>query len=242
MYDREQVKKFTEQIGILPITNENWLEININLSVESTRTEYLNARKEISNKIATKMTGVYIILKEDRILYIGESQNLSKRMLKHIAKIYVRTDERSEFFKLEKNQGQLSIRYLLLESKEVPKRQDIENVLTRVLEPEYEKWYEKRYENLKAKKSMKELNDFMLFPQKSFDRFVEIDITLEENMIIINVGADDPMSLEKDVATEFANRIAIREGFSNLKENKKEVRAYGQNNLAEKSFTFTKNA
>jgi predicted GIY-YIG superfamily endonuclease len=56
------------------------------------------------------MGGVYIIAKQEKILYIGESEkDIRKRINRHMEKIKIRKDRCAEFIKLEHHHGQLTI-------------------------------------------------------------------------------------------------------------------------------------
>jgi hypothetical protein len=93
-------------------------------------------RKSIGNNIG----GIYIILKKDTILYIGESEeSIRVRIMRHIDKVYRRTDSRSMFFKEEQHQGLLTICFLPLGNEHIGLRKSIEEMLTILLEPEYKK-------------------------------------------------------------------------------------------------------
>ncbi|NJP36040.1 GIY-YIG nuclease family protein [Alkalicoccus luteus] len=156
MNNWDQVKAFADETGLLPTSNKNWVEVYIVLFSTSPLNEYMELKKRILHELQPKKSGIYVILKDERVLYIGESKDIGKRLLRHLAKIYVRKDGRAEFFKQTENQGKLSIRYLSLNSTEVSIRLSIENILTYILEPEYELW--------KTQKSMQNVKNIRLFP------------------------------------------------------------------------------
>ncbi len=58
------------------------------------------------------------------------------------------------------------------------------------------------------------------------------------NTLEINIGADDPTLLELPEALKYASKIAKRKKFHTLVEIEGDIRLYGQNNLAERTFLF----
>lgn len=143
MLVKEIIEKWLYQSEILPITNPNWTKFHLCLFTKdkSSEQEYKDVKKTIRKYVPKGTSGVYIIAKDDKILYIGESdKNIHTRLRRHIDKIYIRTDSRSDFFKLEGHQGNLTIYYWSLPPELIAKRKAIEDLLTNVLEPEYKKW------------------------------------------------------------------------------------------------------
>jgi predicted GIY-YIG superfamily endonuclease len=138
---KEEIRDLLHTYHILPITNERWTEFEVNLSTTSTEQEVSEAKKKIRERISEGIGGVYIISKEEAILYIGESKHgIRRRIMRHMDKITIRTDRRSEFFKLEQHQGFLTVRFMPLPKEQIRMRRAIEEMLTMLLEPEYKKW------------------------------------------------------------------------------------------------------
>jgi hypothetical protein len=87
------------------------------------------------------MGGVYIIAKQEKILYIGESEkDIRNRIIRHMEKIKIRKDRRADFFKLEHHHGQLTIYLMALPRESIDVRFSIEDILTKLLDPEYKRW------------------------------------------------------------------------------------------------------
>jgi hypothetical protein len=77
--------------------------------------------------------------------------------------------------------------------------------------------------------------------RRYWERYVELDCYKKsEKVLVINIGADDPISLESLEALEFASKVAKRKKFNTFLECEDDIRLYGQNNLAERKFIFTK--
>ncbi|WP_269433527.1 GIY-YIG nuclease family protein [Bacillus sp. FJAT-29937] len=103
--------------------------------------QYKFVKETIQENVPKGNGGLYIILREGKVLYIGESEkNIHNRLRRHIDKIYKRTDKRSDFFKLAEHQGKLSIYFWVLSPSLIGFRKAIEDLLTNALEPEYKKW------------------------------------------------------------------------------------------------------
>lgn len=150
---------YTSQI--LPISNTKWQKFDVCLYPHSTKQEYVDVKKKIRDCVPKETSGVYIITKNKKLLYIGESEkNIHIRLIRHMDKIYIRTDSRSDFFKLEEHQGHLSIYYWALPSNLIDKRKAIEDLLTNALEPEYKKWDLKNKMDL-LEKLFRENNDLI---------------------------------------------------------------------------------
>jgi hypothetical protein len=138
---KETIEEILYKLQILPMGNNNWKKFDICLYSDSPIEEYRKAKGKIHDCVPKGTGGVYIIAKDEKVLYIGESkQNILRRLKRHIDKIYIRTDNRSDFFKLEEHQGHLSIYYWPLPPSLIDKRKAIEDLLTNALEPEYKKW------------------------------------------------------------------------------------------------------
>jgi hypothetical protein len=138
---KNTIKELLNKLQILPISNDNWEKFDVCLYSNSINQEYLNVKKKISECVPKGISGVYIIAKDEKILYIGESEkDIQARLIRHINKIYIRTDRRADFFKLEEHQGDLSIYYWPLPTTLINKRKAVEDLLTHALEPEYKKW------------------------------------------------------------------------------------------------------
>jgi hypothetical protein len=77
--------------------------------------------------------------------------------------------------------------------------------------------------------------------RRYWEKYVELGCFLKgERELVINIGADDPTLLELPEALEFAGKIAKRRKFNILVEIEDDIRLYGQNNLAERTFFFKK--
>ncbi|MFB9759251.1 GIY-YIG nuclease family protein [Ectobacillus funiculus] len=158
---KEAIEELLYTLQILPISNSRWQKFDVCLHSYSINQEYINVKKKIHDCVPKGTSGVYVITKNKKVLYIGESEkNIHTRLKRHMDKIYSRTDSRSEFFKLEEHQGHLSIYYWALPSNLIDKRKDIEDLLTNVLEPEYKKWGLKNKMDL-LEKLFREDNDLI---------------------------------------------------------------------------------
>jgi hypothetical protein len=74
-----------------------------------------------------------------------------------------------------------------------------------------------------------------------WESYVELDsYQKNEKILAVNVGADDPTLLEMPEALKFASKVAKRLKFNTLVEIEDDIRLYGQNNLAERTFLFKK--
>ncbi|MBM7648175.1 hypothetical protein JOC78_001117 [Bacillus ectoiniformans] len=74
-----------------------------------------------------------------------------------------------------------------------------------------------------------------------WERYVELDYYWKnKHTLAINIGADDPMLLERVEALKFASEIAKGKKCNTLLEIEDDIRIYGQNNLAERLFFFKK--
>jgi len=134
-------EELLHSLKILPLSNDIWEKFDISLFSDSTVQEYDRVKKVINHHVSQGFGGIYIIAKEDKILYIGESEkSIRNRLRRHIAKIYIRTDPRSLFFKLPEHQGNLTIYFWALPLNLLDKRRIIEDLLTNALEPEHKKW------------------------------------------------------------------------------------------------------
>ena len=71
-------------------------------------------------------------------------------------------------------------------------------------------------------------------------RYVELSCRKNGSRLEINIGADDPTLLELQEAIKFASKIAKRKRFNTLVEIENDIRLYGQNNLAERTFFYKK--
>lgn len=138
---RETVQDLLHNLQILPISNSNWHKFDVHLQSDSTKQQYIDTKKKINSFVPKGTCGIYIIAKNEKILYIGESENnIHNRLSRHMDKIYTRTDSRADFFKLKEHQGDLSIYYRPLPLNLMNERKSIEELLTLALEPEYKKW------------------------------------------------------------------------------------------------------
>lgn len=74
-----------------------------------------------------------------------------------------------------------------------------------------------------------------------WERYVELNCYQPStNILEVNIGADDPTLLELPEALKIATKIAKRIKFNNLVDIEDDIRLYGQNNLAERTFFFKK--
>ncbi|MFC4402930.1 GIY-YIG nuclease family protein [Gracilibacillus xinjiangensis] len=138
---KEEIKDLLYSHHILPVSNQNWKNIDIYLCENSTNNEYLSAKRRIQEKIPKRASGIYIISNEEMVLYIGESKcNIRARLERHLDKIFIRQDRRADFFKVEEHQGRLSIYYWSLPQHLIVYRKIIEELMILALEPEYVKW------------------------------------------------------------------------------------------------------
>ncbi|WP_066309653.1 hypothetical protein [Bacillus sp. FJAT-29814] len=137
----ENIETVLTKLEILPISNPNWKMFSITLNSSSPEQEYKDAKGKIIDTVGKGVGGIYMITRENTMLYIGESKrNIHNRLVRHINKIYIRKDHRSDFFKQQHHQGQLTIYYYPLPERLLENRKVIEEMLTLVLEPEYKKW------------------------------------------------------------------------------------------------------
>jgi len=126
---------------LMPISVPSWNHFEINLTNCSTNDEYTQAKKIIRENVSKGKGGLYILEKGDTVLYIGESKsNIQNRLIRHINKIYLRKDSRSDFFKLPEHIGDLTIYFYVLPPGLLKQRKFIESLLTTALEPEYINW------------------------------------------------------------------------------------------------------
>ena len=76
-----------------------------------------------------------------------------------------------------------------------------------------------------------------------WESYVLLSIKLKKdnsNILVINLGGDDPHLLTLPGAVEFAKEAAKKEGFNTLIKIEEDIRVYGQNNLAERMYYFKK--
>lgn len=138
---KKSIESLLSNLQILSISNAQWQKFDICLYSHSINSEYSDVKKKIKDFVPKEIGGIYLITKNDRTLYIGESfKNIRTRLNRHIDKIYIRNDSRSNFFKLKEYQGHLSIYFWALPPHLLVQRHTIEELLTIVLEPEYKKW------------------------------------------------------------------------------------------------------
>lgn len=75
-----------------------------------------------------------------------------------------------------------------------------------------------------------------------WEKFVELDSYYPRpDTLAVNIGADEPMSLEESAAFEFASKIAKKKKCKTFLEAEDDIRLYGQNHLAERTFFFKNN-
>ncbi|WP_462410361.1 hypothetical protein [Neobacillus sp. Marseille-QA0830] len=142
---KEAIEKVLTELEIHPITNHNWKTFNIVLNTKSSRQQSAEVKRKIREEVGKGVGGIYMVAKQKTILYIGESRrNIANRLIRHMNKIDIRTDYRSDFFKIREHQGKLTIYFFPLPSNLIESRKVIEELLTIFLEPEYKKWEMKR--------------------------------------------------------------------------------------------------
>lgn len=135
---QQSLETLLHQLHLLPYTNSLWKKMSITLYTKFTREQYTEVKKKIRQSIPKGTGGIYIIAKEDKVLYIGESRSrIVNRLLRHMDKIHWRKDSRADFFKLQEHQGELTLYYRPLEGEWLLKRKIIEELLTIVLKPAY---------------------------------------------------------------------------------------------------------
>lgn len=266
------IKKWLTELEILPITNPSWTKFDICIYPKeiSNENEYKEVKKTIRENVPKGTSGVYLINKAEKVLYIGESKNyIHSRIRRHIDKIYIRNDSRSEFFKLTEHQGNLSIYYLELPIELISKRKVIESLLTIALKPEYQNWELKKkmkeiktiiddinklklsqeegledgdfYDEFDKDDMLDRLGQHTPRSRQYWEKYVELKINYgADGILTINLGAEDPIDLESNTALEFATRIANKKGFSTFHSIEDEIRLYGQNCLTERMYYFRK--
>jgi hypothetical protein len=151
--EKIEIEELLYNLQIIPITNSSWKRFDIELRTASSTQEVAEVKEVIRKSIGDNIGGIYIILKKDTILYIGESEeSIRVRIMRHIDKVYRRTNRRSMFFKEEQHQGLLTICFLPLRNELIGLRKSIEEMLIILLEPEYKKWeLRNKIKELKAK-------------------------------------------------------------------------------------------
>lgn len=72
-----------------------------------------------------------------------------------------------------------------------------------------------------------------------WEKFVELESHYPRpDLLAVNIGADDPMDLDGPEALEFAGKIAKKRKCKTFLEAEDDIRLYGQNHLAERTFFF----
>lgn len=251
---KKSIESLLSNFQILPIFNDQWRKFDICLYSSSLHSEYSDVKKKIRDFVPKEIGGIYLITKNDKTLYVGESsKNIRKRLNRHIDKIYIRNDSRSNFFKLKEHQGYLSIYYWALPPHLIAQRHTIEELLTIVLEPEYTKWilknkmielekaFQEDVNSTQAKKQEKLLKSKTPTNRMLWEKYIELDTNHSgDGKLMINLGADDPTDLESTEALDFATKIAKRKGYSIFYKVEEDIRLYGQNCLTERMFFFQK--
>lgn len=129
------------ELKLLPIQEGRWKKVDFRLYSNSTREEYDEVKQKIHIHVPRKTKGIYVLTKGKEVLYIGESGNSTqRRMIRHIDKIYSRTDERSRFFKQRQHQGDLTYYHFELPSLSSAHRKLIEESMNMVIKPAYLTW------------------------------------------------------------------------------------------------------
>lgn len=251
---KKSIESLLSNLQILPISNAQWRKFDICLYSSSIYSEYSDVKRKIRDFVPKEIGGIYLIKKNDKTLYVGvSSKNISKRLNRHIDKIYIRNDSRSDFFKLKEYQGYLSIYYWAFPPYLIEQRHTIEELLTILLEPEYKKWLlknkmielEKAFQedsnSTQTKKQDKLLKSKAPTNRMLWEKFIELDTNHgTDGKLMINLGADDPIDLKSAEALEFAKKIAKRKGYSKFYKAEEDIRLYGQNCLTERMFFFQK--
>ncbi len=138
---KESIEELLTTLQILPISNPIWKKFEVTLYSNSTLQQFQSVKEIIRDNVSEGIGGLYIIAKNNKILYVGESEErIRYRLRRHMEKIFSRTDSRSDFFKLGQYQGKLTIFFMQLPSNLINQRKAIEDLLTNALEPEYKRW------------------------------------------------------------------------------------------------------
>lgn len=103
-------------------------------------------------------------------------------------------------------------------------------------EGEFVTWFTKKGENRTFDSSSPSSVEMM-----NSEGFVEIrTYTFKRGLLVVLLGADEPIDLENEEAVQFAAHIAKEKGYIYFLEKEDYTRLYGQNNLAERCFFFGK--
>jgi hypothetical protein len=100
------------------------------------------AYSDIDGAILKKVGGVYVYMKKDVCLYVGKSRNLNWRIKDHYRESYAKPKPKDrgkrwyDFFGARENQGDMRIFWKPMEDR---KAKVVEQMLSYVLEPEFEK-------------------------------------------------------------------------------------------------------
>lgn len=136
-----EIKDILMELNLLPIQQGHWKSVDFHLYSDSSVKQYDEAKHKIRVHVPGKTKGIYVLMKGKEVLYIGESgDSIQKRMIRHIEKIYSRTDKRSIFFKQRQHQGNLSYFYLELTSLSSTHRKLIEESMNLAVKPSYLTW------------------------------------------------------------------------------------------------------
>lgn len=137
----DEIRASLIELKLLPIQEGHWKKVDFCLYSDSTREKYDEAKRKIRIHVPDKTKGIYVLMKDTKVLYIGESgSSIQRRMIRHIDKIYSRKDERSLFFKQCQHQGDLSYYHFELSSLPSVHRKLIEESMNIVIKPSYLTW------------------------------------------------------------------------------------------------------
>ena len=136
-----EIRASLTELKLLPIGEGRWKKVDFCIYSDSTKEQFDEARRKILDYVPHSTKGIYVLIKGEEVLYIGESgSSIQKRMMRHIDKIYSRTDERSTFFKQPQNQGDLTYYYFELPLVSSTYRKLIEESMNIVVKPTYLDW------------------------------------------------------------------------------------------------------
>lgn len=137
----DEIKTRLMELNLLPIQQGHWHNVDFHLYSDSSVKQYDEAKQKIRIHVPHRAKGIYVLMRDKEVLYIGESgSSIQRRMIRHIDKIYSRMDERSLFFQQRQHQGDLSYYYFELPSLSSTHRKLIEESMNMVVKPLYLTW------------------------------------------------------------------------------------------------------
>ncbi len=131
---KEKFKLFLESNGFLPLSQWSSFEIEHGDPVIATES-HLKIKKEVADK-----SGLYIYLKDDRVLYIGKAASLLGRIKSHYHESFkdpghAKAKPWHVFFSSDKNKGNVKVLWKEVEIEQ--ERQIIEKMLEHVIPSEF---------------------------------------------------------------------------------------------------------